>query len=457
MEANTQMNRQTLSSEDGWVMMTAVICLGLMLTVVLASFSLVDTSQSNSRKQRERETSLNVAEGALYAQGFTLAQGWPGHVGALTNIPATCTQTSTDALCPTPAMLTATGSSITTQSFTNIDAKSGTTWSTRVRDNGGPLAAAYVPADADATQTGTSILSGLSYTCSAPCRWDANGDKQLWVQARAVVRGRPRSVVALMKLERVLEATPETAVTAGGINIGNNGQKIMVYAPGSQVVVRCNIQAAGCVLSSPGQIYPAPISNNAPPLMTSAQLARFRQRAITDGKFYAGCPPNDVSGNVVWVEACALGTLDRSLVTYPCNPAAPPRPYGGGTGLPQQCVNQATSPGILIWHCGRMSLSGGTTFAGIIYAVNNSDGTCPASLPQAGSPNCTGNVNNPDNVVSMTGGFGIWGVLAIDGPGCLFAGSDGVQVQFDPNVFSTVASYGTVGLVQNTWRELPAS
>jgi hypothetical protein len=260
-----------------------------------------------------------------------------------------------------------------------------------------------------------------------------------------------------MKLERVLEATPETAVTAGGINIGNNGQKIMIYAAGSQVIVRCNTQASGCVTSSPGQIYPLPVSSNAPPLMTASQLERFKQRAVTDGKYYAGCPPNDVSGDVVWVEACALGTLDRSLLTYACNPAAPPKPFGGGTGLPQQCVNQSTRPGLLIWHCGRVSMSGGTTFVGVVYAVNNSDGTCPASLPAAGSPNCSGNVNNNNNVVSMTGGFGIWGVLAIDGPGCLYAGSDGVQVQFDPNVFSTVASYGTVGLVQNTWRELPAT
>ncbi len=451
------MTRQTLTSEDGWVLMTAMICLALMLTVVLASFSLVDTGQKNSRQQRERETSLNVAEGALYSQGFTLAQGWPGNTAAGGTVPDSCTQLSASALCPTPAMLTATGTNFTTESFTNVDARSATTWTTRVRDNGGGLSAAYVTGSANADQTGTSLLSGLNYTCPGPCKWDANGDKQMWVQSTAVVRGRQRSVVALLKLERVLEATPETAVTAGGINIGNNGQKIMLYAPGSQVIVRCNTQASGCVTSSPGQIYPSPTTVPAPPLMTAAQLQRFKQRAKTDGKYYDGCPPNDVSGAVVWVEACALGTLDRSLITYPCSPVAPPRPYGGGTGLPQQCVNQATRPGILIWHCGRISMSGGTTFVGIVYAVNNSDGTCPASLPQAGSPNCSGNVNNTNNVVSMTGGFGVWGVLAIDGPGCLYAGSDGVQVFFDPNVFGTVASYGTVGLVQNTWRELPTA
>ena len=50
--------------------------------------------------------------------------------------------------------------------------------------------------------------------------------------------------------------------------------------------------------------------------------------------------------------------------------------------------------------------------------------------------------------------LGILGALLIDGTGCLYAGSNGLQVQFDPNVFGAVASYGTVGLVQDTWREL---
>lgn len=438
------------------MLVTAVICLGIMLTITLASFALSDTGQGRSREQRERETSLNLSEGALYAQGFTLAQRWPGSIDAGTAMPASCTNatTATDR-CPTPGMLTAATTGVVgAASFTNVDAKADTTWTTRVRDNGGPISGAFVATQADALQTGTNVRTGLAYTCDAPCRWDANGDDQLWVHSRAVVRNRPRSVAALMKLERVLEATPETAVTAGGINIGNNGQKIMIYAAGSQVLVRCPLTASGCVSSSPGQIYPQPVTANSPPLLTPAQLQRFKTRAIADGRYYPDCPPKDVSGEVVWVEHCAYGEIDRSAITFPCNPAAPPSPGGGGTGLPQNCINQATKPGMLIWHCGRVSLSGGTTFVGIVYAVNNSDGTCAADLPAVNAGNCGGNVTSPSHVVSMTGGFGIWGVLAIDGNGCLYAGSDGVQVQYDPNVFSAVASYGTVGLVQNTWREL---
>ena len=450
--------RQALRDEGGWVLMSALVCLGLMLSITLASFSLVDTGQERSRQQRERESSLSVAEGALYSQGFTLAQRWPGHVGAVLNVPVSCTQASAEALCPTPGQITATATTVADAAvFTNVDARSGATWTTKIRDNGGPIEHAYVANLADQAQSGTNIANGRTYTCAAPCRWDANGDKQLWVQARALVRDRQRDLVALLKLEQVLEATPQTAIVAGGIKSGNQGNKIMLYGHGSQIVVRCETNAANCVLAKPTQIQPSPVTVNSPPLMTPSQLSRFKQRAITDGTYFAGCPNGNLAGAVVWVENCSDAQVGNSVVTEPCNPLPPPSPGGGGTGLPSTCVNQYSRPGILIWHCGRMDMSGGWTYRGILYAVNNSDGTCPASSPAVGSGNCDGTNNSPQMAMSMTGGFGVWGAIAIDGRGCLYIGSDGVQVYFDPNIFGAVSSYGTVGLVQNTWRELPPS
>jgi len=449
------MTRDHLRDENGWVLVSAMMLLAVMLIIALAVASLTDTGQQRSQEQRERETSLNIAEGVLYSQGFALALDWPGNAAAAVGVPVSCDHTSTAAMCPNPATIAAaTSDTPAAANFTNADAQSGVTWTTRIRDNGGPLAAAFVAAQAEAAQSGTHVQTGTSYSCDAGCRWDANGDKQLWVDARALVRGRPRHVVALMKIERVLEATPETAVTAGGINIANNGNKIMIYANGSQVVVRCNISAFGCALYKSGQIQPPPATVNAPPLMTTSQLARFKQRAITDGRYFAGCPGNDISGAVVWVEHCNSGQLSNSVATTPCSPAAPASPGGGGNGLSQACVNQYDRPGILIWHCGRMSMSGSWTFVGIVYGVNNSDGTCSSFSP-VGDGTCSGNANAPENIVSMSGGFGVWGALAVDGMGCVRAGSNGIQVQYDPNVFGSVASYGTVGLVQNTWRELP--
>ncbi len=156
----------------------------------------------------------------------------------------------------------------------------------------------------------------------------------------------------------------------------------------------------------------------------------------------------------MWVENCPSYTTSNSTVTQDCNPDPPPQPGGGGTGLADNCINRYGAPGMLIWHCGGASLHGSVTYVGIIYGVNGSDGTCPPSNGPRGNGNCGGN-NNHGNVFEMAGGFGIWGALAVDGEGCLHAGSNAIQIHFDPNVFSAAASYGAVGLVQNTWRELP--
>ena len=74
---------RALRNQGGWMMPTSITLLAIMMTVSLATFSFVDTGQERTREQRERESSLNLSEGVLYAQGFKLAQGWPGALDAL--------------------------------------------------------------------------------------------------------------------------------------------------------------------------------------------------------------------------------------------------------------------------------------------------------------------------------------------------------------------------------------
>ena len=53
----------------------------------------------------------------------------------------------------------------------------------------------------------------------------------------------------------------------------------------------------------------------------------------------------------------------------------------------------------------------------------------------------------------------VFGGIAIDGAGRLVAGqASGNRATFTyvANAFNALATYGTTGLVQNTWRELPA-
>jgi hypothetical protein len=86
------------------------------------------------------------------------------------------------------------------------------------------------------------------------------------------------------------------------------------------------------------------------------------------------------------------------------------------------------------------------------------ESACFGFTPRGNNPvSCPGNPNtgpSSPNVFVSTGGFGVWGAVAIDGTGCLHASSNGLQIYYDANIWNAVASYGTVGLVQDTWREL---
>ena len=71
------------------------------------------------------------------------------------------------------------------------------------------------------------------------CTYDANKDRELWVQSQAIVRGKPRNVVARLRLEQLSESVPQAAVTSGAVkvtNSGNHGGTAIIDATGSQRV-----------------------------------------------------------------------------------------------------------------------------------------------------------------------------------------------------------------------------
>ena len=187
--------------------------------------------------------------------------------------------------------------------------------------------------------------------------------------------------------------------------------------------------------------------------MTPAQLQRFKSRAITDGRYYPGCPTKnannkyDFSGKVVWIEGCTNPpNLTNQVETVTC---APPQRHGDEVHEPRG------RPGLR--HLALRSCGHGRWLHPPRHPlpVNNSDGTCPAGLGARGDGKCVGNsVDDTRDVLTTNGGFAVWGALAVDGDGCMKIGSNGLQVRFDANVFDSSQSYGTVGLVQNTWREL---
>jgi Tfp pilus assembly protein PilX len=461
MNQNRQLSTR-VADEQGWVLVSAIVLTLLMLAVGLVAAGMIDAGTRRTREQRERESALNVDEGVLYAQSLVMQTAWPSSNGldSVTGnpqyYPPTCTSSgAVDRRCPNAASLVAANSGQpAATAFQNVDELKNVTWKTKVRDNGGALANAYDPAHADDAQAGCVLPANFG---SSACTYDANQDRELWVQSQAVVRGKPRNVVARLRLEQLAESVPQTAVVAGAISItnnGNHGGTPIIDATGSQVIVRCaNPASSTCANYQNGQIKPgAPQSDTtAPNLMSPEQLQRFKQRAIMDGHYYPGCPtdPYVLTGAVVWVEGCTSPpNLTSKIPTTPCGAQLP-------AGLDPDCVNSYSKPGLLIWHCGLADMAGGWTYRGVLYVVNNSDGTCAPSLNQRGNGTCskTNNVQ-PEDAITTNGGFGVWGVVAVDGPACLKLGSNGIQVSFDPAVFGAVESYGTVGLVQNTWREL---
>lgn len=401
-------------SEDGSILVVAIVLMSIMLSVALSSFAVVDVQQRRAMEQRQRETALNLTEGVLYAQGFALARNWPGNLVDGNAMPVTCRSASPVVIpCPDPRNLAgANSSSPASANFTNVDASRAVTWSTRIRDNGGALADAFDVTQMDATQT-TGAL-----TCPGPCKWDANGDLKLWVQAQAVVRGRPRNLVALLMREEFAEAFPHNTITAGSFQISNSGNKTVIDARGSQVTVRCTTGTTCAQFDAPkNQVLPATIVRDpaTPGAMSAEQVARFKAKAQTANPptYYTSCQPG-LQGKIIFIDVPAgTSCTDSSSATY----------------------NSPNDPGLFIMPRGTFQLGG--TMYGLMYMGNEQSSSGP--------------------VLTLNANSFVIGGVAIDGPGGLVVGqASGPRptVTYLANAFTAPVTFGTAGLVQNTWREL---
>jgi hypothetical protein len=190
-----------LASERGTAIVTAVALMTVMAGMGLATFAVVDTQQTESTRQRQREGSFNYTEAALNTQAFILSRGWPGDATSAYP-PAGCTQASVASkFCPQAAQLTA--------SYTGADYKAGVVWKTTVRDDTG--SAFYDEAQVSQRPT-----------------WDQNENNSVWVRSEAEVRGRKRTLVALVRIQETAENLPRRTVIAGRFRTGNSGNKTIV-------------------------------------------------------------------------------------------------------------------------------------------------------------------------------------------------------------------------------------
>lgn len=209
--------RAGASGEEGYVLLTSVVLLSLMLMLAMALMSTVDVQTGESRKQRVRETAFNLAEAGLNAQIFSLARDWPGAGAALTPYP-TCSAGVLLSRCPSTAQIT--------QLIPTADT-TGASWQTIVRDNGSSATANFY---SDALVT-------------AQPAYDANNDGQLWVRSTATAQGKSRTVVALVRAEQEEEDIPHSALLTGRLDISNMGNKILIDGSAgggsATAVVRC--------------------------------------------------------------------------------------------------------------------------------------------------------------------------------------------------------------------------
>jgi len=425
--------RRRAAAEHGNALVTALLLMMVMLTVGLATLAQVDTQQEQSGVERVRETTFNLGEGVLNAQIFALSQRWPGP-GAGAGTPAVapyvfgpCTEASdplTQPNCPRPDTIRSL--------FTSPDTEASTTWRTEVRDN-----ATTVPTTcASTTSTSSTFYSDASTAGQPP--YDCNGDGRLWARAQATIRGRTRAIVALVQVERQTYQLPRSVLLAGRLEIGNSGNKGIIDARGdtaltSEILLRCTpTDLTTCAghpglletLWSEGSQYKLITQLNgtkpqtaytAAPALSAEALARLKQTAITNGTYFETCPTSEsaLAGAVVYVETCNQ--------IYSSNAV----------------INSPQSPGALIVADGSMKFAGRTVFHGLIYHMNKS--------------------NSPDVLVELSGNNGgVSGGVYVEGEGT-FKINGTAFLTVDGRAFNAVGSYGSAGIMQNTWREIPVA
>jgi Tfp pilus assembly protein PilX len=398
--------------DAGNALVVSLVVMGLLLTLSLSLLAQVDTEQAEGGRERARESSFQVAEGALNAQVFQLSTRWPDDEA---DYPPVCDQSTTGQQdCP--------GTNAMNSTYQNVDQAKSTAWTTHVRDN-------------DASQPDYWSDSLLT----APT-WDANGDNYVWVRSTALVNQRQRTVVALIKAERtpIPPAGGSHALVAGYFTTNNNGNKVIIDTDGASneftngdVVVRCSFADAlppetNCAdyehdKSKGAQVTPERVfSNPAQPNLTPEQLAAARAAAKAAGNYYAstyaGCPPltGDQPGETVFIE-------NANGCSYEGN----------------DDYNTATKPGVVVIGRGYIDIRGNASFYGLLYHANLD--------------------NSNEVLIELGGNCSVVGAIAVDGPGGVIAGSSKVNIVFDGNVFTNFEGLnqaGTASIVPNTFREI---
>jgi hypothetical protein len=407
------MMKKLSGDERGNVLVTAILLMAVMLSVGMAVAATVDTQTTQSRVERERESTFNLAEAALSSQTFILGRRGTG-TSSNPYPTAGCSAASTNSFCP--------ASSTLLQSYTGdasqVDFKAGAVWRTDVLD------------DADSSGNPVRFWDDSYLSDASWPRYDKDNNRHVWVRSSATVRGRTRAIVAWVNIEDRIVSFPRYAVLSGyvkGTNSGGHGGRPLVNSTGSLgIAVRCNqAPQSGCIDLNPTkgpQLQPPANFQLSYPNSTAIggdDLATLEDMAKANGTWYATCPSNP-NGDVVYIKNAGTCAYNNSA------PAAP-----GAS----KCCNKSSNPGLIILEKGTLNFGGNIEFWGVVYHANVDNSALP-------------------NLVETSGTSAIYGGVLVDGAGGVSAGSSGDNIVYNAFSFDDIKAVGTAGVVQNTWREI---
>ena len=407
--------KRRIAGDTGFGLISTIMVMVVIFGLGLGALSFADGEQRQSGRERVGESSFNFSEGVLSSQAFLLTSDWPGtSQGAFAS---QCTQSTTSSRCPSSAELA--------KAFNEPDFAAAEQWSTEVRDDA-PTGTGCVPADPQADPFySDAVRNNLT--------WDANCNGEMWVRAQATVDGRTRAMVARVTIEEVPEQFPQQLVTAGKVATGNNGNKVIIDRNGLQdewqnqppgpgpVRVRCaDVNSPACVdKGKDKQISPccAEGGQSGRTYGSPGAVNRMRAKARASGSYYATCPSTlpSPANRIIFIESGNCSYTSNTQVFSP------------------------TAPGVLIIASGTIEISGTVNFYGIVYAANLQNSTAI-------------------DVIKIHGNAQVVGAAAVDGNGGILAGQSKANLVWDPRIFSdpvALTSYGTAGVLKNTFRELP--
>lgn len=407
-------------SEQGFVLITAMAVLLIMLILGVATVKMVDVQSSQTGVDRNGEAAFNLAESVMDAEAYQLQVAWPTSAAAA--LPA-CSQSSAHTVgCEGSSLSNSLPASYAGTEYT------GATWSAQVLDD-----------------TGGSSYYSDSIRSTAPS-WDSNANGLMWVRAQATVQGRTRTVVEQMIRQDTVLTVPDNTVTAGGIYTENMGNKVIIEARDSYsgltgpVEVRCGgtgtspTQGQGnCEgwSADKGQLDPPTAygagyvdPNGGYQTLSNAQIQDLVNTAIAAHTYYAtGCPPEGTAGVVV---------VQSANCSY----------QGNGTW------NTSSTPGALVFLNGTLDMSGNENFYGVIYMANQS-----GLVPQSGS--CQSAQMN--TVVTVDGNAQVFGAIFADHCGVVATGESKTNVNFASNALNGLYAATAAMPAQNTFRIIPNS